>query len=38
MLGNIGEALSPQELEDMCKEADPNGTGRILFDDVSVGA
>lgn len=33
VLGNIGEALSPQELDDMCKEADPQGSGRIMFEE-----
>lgn len=35
VLGNIGEALSPAELEDLCKEADPNGSGKIMFEEVS---
>ena len=34
VLGNIGEALSPQELEELCKEADPQAAGRIMLDEV----
>ena len=37
VLGNIGEALLPEELEDLCKEADPNATGKIAYDDVRRG-
>ncbi len=34
VLGNIGESLSPTELDDLCKEADPQGTGKIMFEEV----
>ena len=34
VLGNIGEALSPTELDDLCKEADPNTTGKVMFEEV----
>ncbi len=34
VLGNIGESLSAQELDELVKEADPNNTGKILFDEV----
>ncbi len=34
MLGNIGEALSPTELDDLCKEADATGSGKIMFEEV----
>ena len=35
VLGNIGEALSPAELDDLIKEADPNSTGKISYDEVN---
>lgn len=34
VLGNIGEALSPTELDDLIKEADPNNAGKITYDEV----
>ena len=33
VLGNIGEALSPQELEDLIKEADPQASGKVKLDE-----
>ena len=33
MLANIGEKLSGQELEEMIKEADPDGDGKIQRDE-----
>eukprot|EP00798_Chlamydomonas_sp_ICE-L_P000565 gene565-1975_t len=33
VLASIGEKLSPEELEDLCKESDPNNTGKIERDE-----
>ncbi|GAX85124.1 hypothetical protein CEUSTIGMA_g12544.t1 [Chlamydomonas eustigma] len=33
VLGNIGEALSPTELDDLCKEADPHNSGKVMFEE-----
>ena len=33
VLGSIGEALSPQELEDLIKEADPQASGKVKLDE-----
>lgn len=35
VLGDIGEALSPEELDALCNEADPSGSGMVVFDEVS---
>ena len=32
VLASIGEKLSPEELDEMTKEADPEGRGRIEYD------
>lgn len=33
VLTNIGEKLSPEEIEDLTKEADPQGKGFIVQDE-----
>ena len=35
LLGDIGEALSPEELDALCCKADPSGLGIVVFDEVS---
>ena len=32
MMGNLGEQLTPQELEDMIQEADSDGDGRVSYE------
>lgn len=32
VLSNIGEKLSPQEIADLISEADPDNSGKVLYD------
>eukprot|EP00955_Chlamydomonas_euryale_P100928 365313-Chlamydomonas_euryale.AAC.29 len=34
VLGSVGEALSPDELDELIKDADPEGTSKVPFDEV----